>query len=84
MGGGAQSDAGGWPLRAAASIPVPILQAPLAPPHPCTRRHFGKGQTEADLDLAPGKHRLQLQFADATHKSYGEKWATTVEVTIKP
>src|SRR6204780_5754273 len=29
-------------------------------------RHFGKGQTEATLDLPPGKHTLQLLFADFT------------------
>ncbi len=27
-------------------------------------RHFGKGQTEATLTLAPGKHTLQLVFGD--------------------
>jgi Domain of unknown function (DUF4399) len=29
--------------------------------------HFGKGQTETSLTLAPGKHTLQLVFADANH-----------------
>jgi len=29
--------------------------------------HFGKGQTETSLTLSPGKHTLQLLFADATH-----------------
>jgi hypothetical protein len=29
--------------------------------------HFGKGQTEATLTLAPGKHTLQLAFADYLH-----------------
>jgi Domain of unknown function (DUF4399) len=32
--------------------------------------HFGKGQTEATLTLAPGKHTLQLLFADYTHRSF--------------
>src|SRR5882672_3512638 len=30
-------------------------------------RHFGKGQTEASLDLAPGKHTLQLVLGDKNH-----------------
>lgn len=30
-------------------------------------RHFGKGQTEVTLDLAPGKHTLQLVMGDYTH-----------------
>ena len=29
--------------------------------------HFGKGQTETTLTLAPGKHTLQLLFADFLH-----------------
>ena len=32
--------------------------------------HFGKGQTETTLNLAPGKHTLQLLFADYTHRSF--------------
>jgi hypothetical protein len=30
-------------------------------------RHFGKGQTEATLELAPGKHTLQLVLGDKNH-----------------
>ena len=30
-------------------------------------RHFGKGQTEASLDLPSGKHTLQLVLADKNH-----------------
>lgn len=29
--------------------------------------HFGKGQTETELKLAPGKHTLQLVLGDALH-----------------
>jgi hypothetical protein len=29
--------------------------------------HFGKGQTETTLTLPPGKHTLQLEFADYVH-----------------
>lgn len=29
--------------------------------------HFGKGQTEAQLELAPGTHRLQLLLGDHLH-----------------
>ena len=41
----------------------------LSTPLPATDRivHFGKGQTETTLNLAPGKHTLQLLFADANH-----------------
>jgi len=30
-------------------------------------RHFGGGQTETELTLAPGTHTLQLVFADRLH-----------------
>lgn len=30
-------------------------------------RHFGLGQTEAELDLPPGEHTLQLVLGDALH-----------------
>ena len=32
--------------------------------------HFGKGQTETTLTLAPGKHTLELLFADYQHLSF--------------
>ena len=38
-------------------------------PLPATDKivHFGKGQTETTLTLPPGKHTLQLLFADSSH-----------------
>jgi hypothetical protein len=43
--------------------------ANMAAPLPATDniRHFGKGQTETSLTLTPGKHTLQLLFADQNH-----------------
>jgi hypothetical protein len=32
--------------------------------------HFGKGQTEVELTLPPGKHTLQLVFGDRDHKPH--------------
>lgn len=48
------------------------LPADLTKPLPATDgiRHFGKGQTEATLELPPGKHTLQLLFADYTHTPF--------------
>ncbi len=45
--------------------------------------HFGKGQTETEVSLAPGTHSLTLQFADGTHASYGPAWAKTITVFVK-
>jgi hypothetical protein len=44
----------------------------LDAPMPATDKvlHFGKGQTETTLNLTPGKHTLQLVFADYLHKSF--------------
>jgi hypothetical protein len=41
-------------------------------PIPTDRKHlhFGGGQTETQLDLAPGKHTLQLVLGDAEHKIF--------------
>jgi hypothetical protein len=43
--------------------------ADLAQPLPANEKtlHFGKGQTETTLTLPPGKHTLQLVFADLLH-----------------
>ena len=32
--------------------------------------HFGKGQTETVLTLAPGRHTLEIVFADFAHRSF--------------
>ncbi|MSQ92790.1 MAG: DUF4399 domain-containing protein [Gammaproteobacteria bacterium] len=42
---------------------------PMDQPVPADERHlhFGKGQTETTINLAPGKHRLQLLLADHLH-----------------
>jgi Domain of unknown function (DUF4399) len=58
------------------------LDAPL----PATDKivHFGKGQTETTLTLTPGKHTLELVFADYAHMSFdpplhSKKITVTVE-----
>jgi hypothetical protein len=45
------------------------VPADLTVPMPATDTllHFGKGQTQTSLNLAPGKHTLQLVFADLNH-----------------
>jgi hypothetical protein len=49
-----------------------LVDAKLPPmgeniPNDDNYRHFGAGQTEATIILAPGKHTLQLLFADQNH-----------------
>jgi hypothetical protein len=44
---------------------LPAMDQPL--PASDNIRHFGKGQTETELTLAPGKHTLQLLVGDKNH-----------------
>jgi hypothetical protein len=48
--------------------PAPDLNQPL--PSSEMVRHFGKGQTEARLELAPGVYTLQLVLADHLHRPH--------------
>ena len=45
--------------------------------------HFGKGQTETQVTLPPGAHRLTMQSADGAHVSYGPAMAATINVLVK-
>lgn len=45
--------------------PLPSLDQPL--PSDAQHIHFGGGQTETTLTLAPGPHELQLVLADKDH-----------------
>lgn len=44
--------------------------------------HYGKGQVEAVITLAPGKHKLTMQFANFAHLSYGARMSSTIEITV--
>lgn len=48
-----------------------------------THLHFGAGQTEAVVALAPGEHTLTLQFADGIHRSYGPELSASVKVKVE-
>lgn len=45
--------------------------------------HFGKGQTETEVKLAPGKYKLTMQFANGAHQSYGGALSKTINITVK-
>ena len=55
----------------------------VAVPKDSTHLHFGNAQKEASLKLAPGKHRIALQFADGVHRSYGSKLASAIDINVK-
>lgn len=60
------------------SIPTGVVVAKDS-----THLHFGNAQQVANITLAPGKHKLALQFADGAHRSYGSKLSTTVTINVK-
>ncbi|TVQ87305.1 MAG: DUF4399 domain-containing protein [Deltaproteobacteria bacterium] len=47
-----------------------------------THIHYGKGQTEADVELEPGEHTLIMQFADGLHRSYGPDLSAEITITV--
>jgi len=44
---------------------LPALDQPI--PSDANHRHFGKGQTEVELELEPGEHTLQLLLGNMAH-----------------
>lgn len=59
------------------------LEAGTMVPANETNIHFGKGQTETELELTPGSHTLTMQFADGYHQSYGAQMSATITVTVE-
>lgn len=51
-------------------------------PSDSTNIHYGLAQKESKLELAPGTHTLTMQYGDGVHKSYGEAWSKTIEITV--
>jgi Domain of unknown function (DUF4399) len=53
-------------------VDTDLSELKLDAPLPATAKvlHFGKGQTETTLTLPPGKHTLEIVFADYLHKSF--------------
>jgi hypothetical protein len=53
-------------------VDTDLSELKLGAPLPATEKilHFGKGQTETTLTLAPGKHTLELVFADYAHMAF--------------
>jgi hypothetical protein len=64
-------------------IDVDARDVELGKPLPTTDtiRHFGGGQTETTLDLAPGRHTLQLVLGDENHVPFDPP-LTSGKITI--
>lgn len=63
--GDATKETGHHHLLVNAELKGDDLKNPI--PADDNHRHFGKGQTEANITLPPGTHTLQLVLADWTH-----------------
>lgn len=62
--------------------PLPALDQPL--PKDDKHLHFGKGQTETTLTLAPGKHTLQLILGDSNHIPHQPPvYSAAITITVK-
>ncbi len=44
-------------------------------------KHYGNGETEAVLDLPPGKHKRRLMFANQAHVPYYVA-SRQIEITV--
>lgn len=45
--------------------------------------HYGLGQSDASIELDPGKYIISLQFADGVHVSYGESMSHSIEINVE-
>jgi len=66
-------------------VDTDLSELKLDAPLPATDKiiHFGKGQTETTLTLTPGKHTLELLFADYLHMSFDPPLhSKTITITV--
>ena len=64
-------------------VDLPPLDQPIPNDH--NHLHFGLGQTEARLDLPPGKHTLQLLFGDENHVPHQPPlYSKRITITVVP
>jgi hypothetical protein len=79
----------GVPFTRTGHFHVLINVMPPAPgvliPTDSLHRHFGAGQIETELSLAPGTYTLRLVLADHDHKVIGpDLISAPIRVTVRP
>lgn len=75
-----------WPNTGHHHVLVDVEPPPLNEPIPNDRNHlhFGKGQTEARIELPPGKHTLQLILGDDKHVPFDPPvLSERITITVK-
>ncbi len=65
-------------------VDTPCLNPGTVVPKDDQHIHYGQGQMEAELQLAPGAHTLCLQAADGAHTTLpGDGMAQIINVTVE-
>ena len=67
-------------------VDIDLNDLKLDAPLPATEKvlHFGKGQTETTVTLAPGTHTLELVFADYLHMPFDPPLhSRKITITVK-
>lgn len=65
-------------------IDDPVVDFTLPMPTSAQLIHYGNGFTETSLALKPGKHTLQLVFADWKHQAFNPTLASDkITITVK-
>jgi hypothetical protein len=75
-----------WPNTGHHHVLVDAEPPPLDEPIPNDRNHlhFGKGQTEARIELPPGTHTLQLMLGDEAHVPFDPPvLSQKITITVK-
>lgn len=61
---------------------APNANAPI--PNDAKHKHFGGGQTEAQIELSPGKHTLQMLLGDHGHVPHNPPvMSEKITITVK-
>jgi hypothetical protein len=64
-------------------VDLPAMDKPI--PNDRNHLHFGLGQTEARLELPPGRHTLQLLLGDADHVPHDPPlYSKRITITVLP
>ncbi len=64
--------------------PLTLDMAQFAIPNDDHHLHYGKGQTEAAVSLAPGKHVLQIVLGDGNHELHDPPVVSQpITITVK-
>lgn len=63
-------------------VPLPDLSEPI--PSDRNHLHFGAGETEARIELPPGRHTLQMLIGDQDHRPHDPPvYSVPITITVR-